>query len=587
MAERGVTALFSVPELDRFAKVFAEDTGNLPGRCVTIGVLAASFGAFVGWPFAFGWFILCLALVAVVAPYLQKSASAAARPVAWDIGAISTVVMIQAVTGGLAVYASLRGGLPGLLAGEFLLFCLVMIATSTARQSAIAYYAAVAPLSLCMLALSGMSFTIIPSVATCIILVVGTVFFLGHTHQIACTSRDLILRSEEARAAAEAATAAKSSFVAMVSHELRTPMSGILASAAELQADAQSARSRNNAALVTQAGEMMRALLNDLLDLSKIEAGRLDVEIEPFDLRRTLLDTVRFWRPELRRKGLYLRLDGTKSLPQWVAGDGVRLRQILNNLFSNAAKFTSEGGLSLRTSAEVCEEGVRIALDVTDTGPGMSEDQTRRLFSAFEQLGASTARKHGGTGLGLHISRELARLMGGDIVVTSEPGVGSTFRILLTLPTASAPALPPVHADSQVEPAGFRLLVVDDHHVNRQAFGMILEPFAERVVCAEDGEQALALLAVESFDVVLMDLHMPNLDGREATARLRATPGPNRHTPVIALTGSVSTSQVDACLAAGMTSFVMKPVTPAELLVAVDHALNSARAPRGLKAHAG
>ena len=496
----------------------------------------------------------------------------AANPRRWAVRAMLRTAALRAMFGAPAIIAGVRGGLWGLVSGEFLIFGLILVSAASARRSKMGYRAAMAPLVAFLATLGVLSFRLSADPVGPITLCMISTLVLTHTHRIATSNRKLAIEAEEARATAEASTAAKSSFVAMVSHELRTPLSGILAGAAELAAAAPDAKSRSNADLVTQAAQMMRALLNDLLDLSKIEAGRMGVETVAFDLRATLLETILFWRPELRRKALFLRIKGAHALPRWVEGDPTRLRQILNNLFSNSTKFTSTGGLVLRVAATTLDDGrVQITIDVADTGPGMTEEQMGRLFTAFEQLSTSTARAHGGTGLGLHISREFARMMGGDITVSSIPGHGSTFQVALTLATCAAgrqaTAVP-------TDLPGIRLLVVDDHQVNRHAFSLILEPFAAEIVCAEDGEQALALLSVQVFDLVLMDIHMPKLDGRAATARLRSTPGPNQRTPVIALTGSVSVRDVDTYLAAGMNAFVMKPVTPRELLTAIDQVLN-------------
>ena len=551
-------------------------------RWVTLPAIGLCFTPLVGWTFALPWLVATLLVSEWAAPRFERGASMAADPKRWAIHAMLATAAIRAVVGSLAVIACVRGGLWGLVSGELLIFSLVLISTAAARRSRLGYLAAMAPLVVYLAALGVLSFTLSANLAGPIVLCVSSILVLAHNHQVAATNLILAIEAEEARAEAEAAravaeasTAAKSSFVAMVSHELRTPLSGILAGAAELAQTAPDAKSRSNAGMVTQAAQMMRTLLNDLLDLSKIEAGRMGVETIAFDLRATVLETIRFWRPELRRKNLYLRLEGAHDLPRWVEGDPTRLRQILNNLFSNSTKFTSAGGLTLSMAAVAqAERRVRITLSVGDTGPGMSEDQMGRLFAAFEQLSASTARAHGGTGLGLHISREFARLMGGDITVVSALGAGSTFQVALTLPTC-APALPTEAPYAPSDLPGIHLLIVDDHQVNRQAFSLILEPFAARIDCVEDGEQALAILAVQAFDLVLMDIHMPNLDGRETTMRLRSIPGPNQNTPVIALTGSVSSRDVDTYLAAGMNAFVMKPVTPRELLTAIDQVLDA------------
>ncbi len=375
--------------------------------------------------------------------------------------------------------------------------------------------------------------------------------------------------AELRRHEAEEAVAAKSAFVAMISHELRTPISAILAGAARLHSDVPEASSKIHAQLISDAGGLMRALLNDLLDFSRLDVGRMAVEKAPFNLRQTLADTLRLWRPELARKGLRLRIEGAATLPRWVAGDAMRLRQVLNNLLSNAIKFTDRGVITVRFDSR--EDGVaqRLTITIADTGSGISPANLSRLFTPFEQLSTSVVRQHGGSGLGLVISRELARLMGGDLAVSSVEGHGATFTLTLTVEAAEAPTA----QDSGPSIAGARVLVVDDHVVNRRAIELVLQPFGVEATLTESGEQALELLGTEVFDAVLMDVYMPGMDGREATRTLRAGSGPNRDTPVVAVTASATPKDWEACLAAGMNAHVAKPIDPIELYTALTQVL--------------
>jgi len=378
----------------------------------------------------------------------------------------------------------------------------------------------------------------------------------------------------EGRRRAEAATEAKSAFVAMVSHELRTPISAIVASAHDLEATASAGVARSNAQLIVNACGMLRTLLNDLLDFSKIEAGKMSVETIAYDPRTLVFETLKLWRAEARKKGVRLRLTGGRALPAWVMGDPMRLRQILNNLLSNAAKFTEQGAITL--SIEAKPDGA-IAFRVTDTGPGMSAEQLGRLFTPFDQLSADAARKHGGTGLGLSISRNLARLMQGDLSAASKPGEGACFTLRLPLPAAAAPlAQEPVSVG--VFGAGeavLRLLIVDDHEINRLAIETMLRPLGADLTQAQDGEAALAIARTQPFDVILMDVRMPGLSGLEATRLLRDGAGPNRATPVIAVTGDGSAAEVSACHGAGMTGHVLKPIEPARLYASIMDALET------------
>lgn len=375
--------------------------------------------------------------------------------------------------------------------------------------------------------------------------------------------------AERRRHEAEEAVAAKSAFVAMISHELRTPISAILAGAARLHSEVPEASSKIHAQLITDAGGLMRALLNDLLDFSRLEVGRMAVEKAPFNLRQTLADTLRLWRPEAAKKGLRLQIAGASTLPRWVAGDALRLRQVLNNLLSNAIKFTDRGAITVRFDS--LEAGVerRLTITIADTGAGISQANLARLFTPFEQLSASVVRQHGGSGLGLVISRELARLMGGDLVVSSAEGQGATFTLTLLVEAAEAPRA----AENGPSIAGARVLVVDDHVVNRRAIELVLQPFGVEATLAESAEQALELLGAEVFDAVLMDVYMPGMDGRDATRVLRAGSGPNRDTPVVAVTASATPKDWEACLAAGMNAHVAKPIDPVELYTALTQVL--------------
>jgi signal transduction histidine kinase/ActR/RegA family two-component response regulator len=377
--------------------------------------------------------------------------------------------------------------------------------------------------------------------------------------------------AERRRHEAEEAVAAKSAFVAMISHELRTPISAILAGAARLHSEVPEASSKVHAQLISEAGGLMRALLNDLLDFSRLEAGRMAVEKAPFNLRQTLSDTLRLWRLEVAKKGLRLRIEGAANLPRWVAGDGMRLRQVLNNLLSNAIKFTPSGAITVRLGCVSDDQTHRLTVAVTDTGPGIASTLLPRLFTPFDQLSASVVRQHGGSGLGLAISREFARLMGGDLTADSVLGEGATFTFSFVVEHAQAPEVD----EEGPSIAGARVLVVDDHVVNRRAIDLVLQPFGVEATLAESGEEALELLKAEVFDAVLMDVYMPGMDGRDATRALRAGSGPNRDTPVIAVTASATPKDWDACLAAGMNAHVAKPIDPLELYAALSQVLLS------------
>jgi signal transduction histidine kinase/ActR/RegA family two-component response regulator len=377
-------------------------------------------------------------------------------------------------------------------------------------------------------------------------------------------------REVEARSAqAEAATAAKSAFVAMISHELRTPLSGILAAGSQLKSPELSPQARAEAVeVVVDAGRFMHALLDDLLDLAKLEAGKMATERLDFDLGQLVWAIERHWAAAAREADRPLQLTSAMGLPLMVCGDPTRMRQILNNLLSNAVKFTGPAGVTW--SVDVCRTDNDFALTVrvTDTGPGMAPEQLDRLFTAFEQTDASVARTHGGTGLGLALSRELARAMGGELRVESELGRGSTFVLSLPLAQASAAREEEAVAPLASSPA-MKLLIVDDHPINRRTLTLLLQPSGAEVTAAETAAEALERLATEAFDVVLSDVNMPDMDGLTLTRTLRATPGPNQSTAVIAVTGSDGEDERAACRAAGMIACVPKPIDPRALYLAL------------------
>jgi signal transduction histidine kinase len=245
------------------------------------------------------------------------------------------------------------------------------------------------------------------------------------------------LEADQKRRQAESAMASRAAFLAAVGHDLRTPISAILTGAAELERGAGDGNARAQAALISDAGCMMKAMLDDLLDHAKLDAGRMTVEATDFDLRSLLAQTTRLWQGPIRAKGLKLRLEGARDVPGWVRGDAMRLRQILNNLISNAVKFTQEGSVTLRFRAWAEEpSGHAVLIEIVDTGPGMTTDQLARLFTPFDQTADGVSALHGGTGLGLAISRDLAELMGGRLTARATPGVGACFTLSLLLEPA-------------------------------------------------------------------------------------------------------------------------------------------------------
>lgn len=553
----------------RFQRVIAARVRQMWLRIAMAGLLAATLSVFIGLVSAALWTAAYVALQVVEDRWVRHLSPAAAL----RFGPLFLVVNSLAF-GSISWLGAIAGGPFALGGAAFCLTGCILNAVVNAHGSRRAFWCSLGPYvvyvaGLPLIALQ-MGATLIQTVplAVSVVMVPGLAFMTARALERALDSEERALGvAEERRREAETATEAKSRFVATVSHELRTPITAILAGSDALHRQLSGGQ-RDQAELIADAGGMMKGLLNDLLDMSKVEAGKLSLDATPVDLRRLVRQTHAFWYQQARQKGLRLRLEGARHIPETVVADPTRVRQILNNLLSNALKFTEAGSVTLAVEpgrAERSDCGLSFA--VTDTGPGMTNGQLSGLFQPFNQGGDHIAGLHGGTGLGLAISRELAQLMGGDIQVASQIGVGSRFTFSAPFPVAD-----PVVDTPPSEPPhtmALNVLVVDDHVINRRALTLILEAAAMRVSVAEDGPGALDRLRAEPFDLVLMDVNMPGMSGLEVVRRLRVSAGPNCAVPVFAVTGSIETSNVQACLEAGMTKVLAKPIEPGELLRAI------------------
>jgi two-component system, sensor histidine kinase len=368
-----------------------------------------------------------------------------------------------------------------------------------------------------------------------------------------------------ARRAAERASDAKSAFLAAMSRELRTPMTAMLGSAALLQRAQLSDKDRVNVDTVLETGQVLVAVLNDLLDTARIEAGQVSFSPAPTDLSALARSVVQAWRPRAEDKFLEIFCDVDRDAPPVAIVDAVRVKQILYNLIANAVKYTQHGGVRLRISATMPAIGrARYVFAVADTGPGMTEDVRAGLFD-LKPPTADSVEQMFGNGLGLAICRKLAHLMGGELEVETAPGEGSTFRLVLEATVAENIDIDPELARWDLFAEPLRILIADDHVVSRRVVGELLKQINAEVAFAGDGEEALGLLRNTKFDLVLMDLNMPIIDGLEATTRLRRERGMNCRTPILALTASTLGADRVRCMEAGMDGHIGKPVDPAVL----------------------
>ncbi len=383
---------------------------------------------------------------------------------------------------------------------------------------------------------------------------------------------DLTAHLREARQQAEAASEAKSVFLANMSHEIRTPFHGLLGMLSLLRDTGLNARQTTYLRTATESADHLLTILNDVLDMSLLESGRLSLTIEAVDLRDLLREVESLMRPQAQLKSLALHIDADPSVPEKARVDRTRIKQILFNLVSNAIKFSDRGVVVLDLHCAHADDGTpMLEFVVTDTGIGMDQPTLERLFKRFSQGDESRSRRHGGAGLGLEISRSLAQLMGGDVTAMSVPGEGSSFSFRLPL-QAVAPApkpLPPVPPSAETASAGMgslRVLVAEDHPVNRQYMAALLEGMGHRPFFAGNGLEAVQAIREQRFDIVLMDLHMPLLDGVGATLSIRALPdGVAATVPIIALTADAFAQTRERCLMAGMNDFLAKPVSPERL----------------------
>jgi len=384
---------------------------------------------------------------------------------------------------------------------------------------------------------------------------------------------------ETSRDEAEKANHAKSVFLANMSHELRTPLNGILGLSDVLLNEQMETGQFRKVNLIQDSGKNLLSLLNDILDISKIEAEGIDLESLDVDLGTMLQKSFAFWKPVADKKQIGLIFQKQKGLPTHIIADPTRMRQCVNNLINNALKFTPKGGqVTITATGRQTDGQYELAISVQDTGIGISSENIGKLFNPFKQADEGTTRKFGGTGLGLAITRKLCRLMGGDVTVQSVLEKGSIFRMTLMTEIADVQTIEPISREAApVMISGFmgmRCLVVEDNEINLEVLLLLLEPYQLDIVVTRDGREAIDILETQYVDFVLMDLQMPVLGGLEATKLIRECGKPYAGVPIIAMTANAMTGDRTKCIDAGMDGYVSKPLGRSKLSEAIIEVTN-------------
>lgn len=404
---------------------------------------------------------------------------------------------------------------------------------------------------------------------------------IGNAPHTLCFVLDISERKEmeeelrRARKDAEAAARAKSEFVANMSHEIRTPLNGVLGISSFLEEESLPQDIREMGRLIRTSGEMLRRVVDDVLDFSKIESGKLELESEPFSLQESLEWSIGIFRKAALDKQIELKLTVEENVPRRLVGDATRVRQVLTNLINNAVKFTESGSIKVNVAAVHAASDdhdehscCHLRVEVADSGVGIPRDRIDRLFQSFSQVDASTNRRFGGTGLGLAICKRLVEMMGGEIAVESELGMGSRFTFTIPLIVATPDSQPARVIANVTNPK--RILIVEDNVINQIVIKRMLERFGHTVDIAPDGDAAVRLVQLATYDLLFTDVNMPGTDGLRAARWIRTLSDAHARLPIIALTASATAMDREECLRAGMNDYLTKPIDAESLRAVVD-----------------
>ncbi|HYE50687.1 MAG TPA: ATP-binding protein [Azospirillaceae bacterium] len=561
--------LVEIGMLEVFARNHLMDAWLTPVVCLLVGGILSNWAP---WPLCAAWFTLCAACVAAGHAVNRRFLAAAPGlldPAPWRRRLLLARV---AVIGSWSAMALLAW--PAAEDSGRYFMMLVLTSTMALRIASSAAFpramqVQLVPPLLALLALCAMRpEPLFAGLAAAAVLYTGYLLRIGN--QTGARIRQMFhlqLELLDAKEAADAANRAKSSYLATLSHEIRTPMTGMLGLTRLMLETQLSPRQREYVRTMHDSGEALLSILNDVLDLSKVEAGRMDIEQVDFDPRRLVEGVAGLMQGRAAEKGLAIEASVADAVPARLTGDPLRLRQVLVNLVGNAIKFTERGKVRITAGVEARGDGrVTLGIVVSDTGIGIPEEAKCRLFDAFAQADAGISRRYGGTGLGLAISHRLVGAMGGEIGFRSEAGQGSDFWFTVPLAVAEAvpegaPAAPPAP-----DVPSLSILVAEDVPANQMVLEAFLRSRGHRVALVEDGAAAVAAVAEGRFDLVLMDMQMAGMDGLSAARRIRALADAERaRVPIIATTANALSSDAARCRAAGMDGFVPKPILPERL----------------------